>query len=143
VAVLELFAGLARSEALGGTKYLWLGDGRRRARVGVDDIKFGRHRVRWDDVERVDVGIVRPDTDYWLGRVVDVVLGFIGMLPSGPNAQVILGVLVRNQAFVKTHECGRTPKAGNDEDAQALTELLMRLRDRSQRQSYFESPTSA
>jgi hypothetical protein len=142
VAVLELFAGLARTEAVGGTTYLWLGDGQRRARIGVDDIKFGRHRVRWDDVERVDVGIVQPDKDYWLGRVVDLVLGFIGVLPSSRNTQVILGVLVRKQAFVKTHECGRTPKAATEEDAQALTELLTRLQDRPQRQLYFHSPAS-
>jgi hypothetical protein len=98
--------------------------------------------VRWDDVERVDVGIVLPDKDYWLGRLVDVVFGFIGVQPSSSSAQVILSVLVRNQAFVKTHECGRTPIAATEEDAQALTELLTWLRDRSQRQSYFHSRAS-
>ena len=50
VDVAERFAGLARAEAVGGTNYLWVGDGDGRARVGVDDIKFGRHRVLWDDV---------------------------------------------------------------------------------------------
>jgi hypothetical protein len=132
----ELFAGLARAEVVAGVKYLSVGRGRRRARVGVDDIRFGRHRVRWDDAERVDVSILKPDRDYWLGRLVDTVLAFVGVLPSNPNAQVNLEVLVRHQAFMKAHECGRTPREATDEDAQGLTALLMRLRDRSQREAY-------